>query len=74
MPTSSEFPALREHIQRGLLDISVEDLPMIAPNEQRMYRYAAGGDAMLLEYCNNLNEEVGIAQGYRLAYSDTTPL
>jgi len=58
-PTSSEFPALQEHIKRGLLDIPTTDLPMIAPDGQRYFRYAAGGDAMLLEYCNSLNEEVG---------------
>ena len=50
-PLSTEFPALRAHITRGLLDISTEDLPMIAPPEQRQYRYAAAGDAMLLDSC-----------------------
>jgi len=38
-PLSAEFPALRAHITRGLLDISTDDLPMIAPPEQRQYRY-----------------------------------
>jgi len=60
-PLSAEFPALWAHITRGLLDISTEDLPMIAPPEQCQYRYAAAGDAMLLEYCNTLNQEVSWA-------------
>jgi len=58
---SAEFPALRAHITRGLLKISTKDLPMITPPEQRQYWYVAAGDAMLLEYCNTLNQEVSWA-------------
>ena len=60
-PLSAEFPALQAHITHGLLDISTDNLPMITPPEQHQYRYAAAGDAMLLEYCNTLNQEVSRA-------------
>ena len=35
----------------------VDEIPMITKGESVLYKYAAGGDAMLLEYCNMLNIE-----------------
>ena len=57
-PTSDQFPALRQYIRRGLFDMETRDFPLHTISEQRIYRYAAGGDAMLLEYCNMLNNKV----------------
>ena len=35
----------------------VDKIPMITKGESVLYKYAAGGDAMLLEYCDMLNIE-----------------
>ena len=35
----------------------VDEIPMIAKGESVLYKYAAGGNAMLLEYCDMLNIE-----------------
>ena len=35
----------------------VDEIPMITKGESVLYKYAAGGDAMLLEYCDMLNIE-----------------
>ena len=35
----------------------VDEIPMITKAESVLYKYAAGGDAMLLEYCDMLNIE-----------------
>ena len=35
----------------------VDEIPMITKGESMLYKYAAGGDAMLLEYCDMLNIE-----------------
>src|ERR1700743_2792951 len=35
----------------------VDKIPMITKGESVLYKYAAGGDAMLLKYCNMLNIE-----------------
>ena len=41
-----------------LLIISlVNEIPMITKGESVLYKYATGGDVMLLEYCNMLNIE-----------------
>ena len=38
--------------------VSLADkIPMIAKGESVLYKYVAGGDAMLLKYCNMLNIE-----------------
>ena len=38
--------------------VSLADkIPMITKGESVLYKYAAGGDVMLLEYCNMLNVE-----------------
>jgi hypothetical protein len=55
-----EFKRLKEHIRRGVYDVSTDDMPMLQPGEKRLYKYVAGGDAMLLDYCNLLNEEVSM--------------
>ena len=34
-----------------------DEIPMITKGESVLYKYAAGGDEMLLEYCNMLNIE-----------------
>ena len=38
-------------------DFLVDEIPMITKGESVLYKYAVGGDAMLLEYCNMLNIE-----------------
>ena len=38
-------------------DFLVDEIPMITKGEFVLYKYAAGGDAMLLEYCDMLNIE-----------------
>jgi len=58
-PAANTFPALRAHIRRGLFDIKKEELPMASTDVLRAIRYTAAGDAMLLEYCNGLDREVG---------------
>ena len=35
----------------------VDEIPMITKGESVLYKYAAGGDTMLLEYCDRLNIE-----------------
>ena len=55
---AEDFRRLQAHIRRGLSDIPAEELPMITKGEQLIYKYAAGGDVMLLEYCDLLNSEV----------------
>ena len=35
----------------------VDEIPMITKGESVLYKYVAGGDAMLLEYCDMLNIE-----------------
>ena len=35
----------------------VDEIPMITKGESVLYKYAAGGDAMLLKYCDMLNIE-----------------
>src|SRR6202000_1618149 len=35
----------------------VDKIPMITKGESVLYKYAAGGDAMLLKYCDMLNIE-----------------
>src|SRR6202000_3489233 len=35
----------------------VDKIPMITKRESVLYKYAGGGDAMLLKYCNMLNIE-----------------
>ena len=35
----------------------VDEIPMITKGESVLYKYAAGGDTMLLEYCDMLNIE-----------------
>ena len=35
----------------------VDEIPMITKGESVLYKYAVGGDAMLLEYCDMLNIE-----------------
>jgi hypothetical protein len=52
------FERVRSHIDRGLFYIPAEELPMISKGEQVLLRYAAGGDAMLLDYCHKLNTEI----------------
>ena len=34
-----------------------DEIPMITKGESVLYKYAAGGDMMLLKYCNMLNIE-----------------
>ena len=38
-------------------DFLVDEIPMITKGESVLYKYAAGGDTMLLEYCDMLNIE-----------------
>ena len=52
------YSRLKAHIERGLFDISVDELPMVSRGEKNLYHYVSAGDAMLLEYCNHLNIEV----------------
>ena len=33
----------------------VDEIPMITKGESVLYKYAAGGNVMLFEYCNMLN-------------------
>ena len=35
----------------------VDEIPMITKGESVLYKYTAGGDVMLLEYCDMLNIE-----------------
>ena len=49
---------MKAHIERGLFDIPVDELPMVTRGEKSLYRYTSAGGAMLLEYCNHLNVEV----------------
>ena len=35
----------------------VDEIPMITKGESVLYKYAVGGDTMLLEYCDMLNIE-----------------
>ena len=35
----------------------VDEIPMITKGESVLYKYAAGGNVMLLEYCDMLNTE-----------------
>ena len=35
----------------------VDEIPMITKGESVLYKYAVGGDVMLLEYCDMLNIE-----------------
>jgi hypothetical protein len=58
---SPDFTRLKHHIRRGVCDIPKEELPMLSTSEARLYKYAAGGDALLLEYCDRLNHEVGVS-------------
>ena len=44
-------------IQLLLMVFLVDEIPMITKGEFMLYKYAAGGDAMLLEYCDMLNIE-----------------
>ena len=57
----TEYSHLKAHIERGLFDIPVNELPMVTRGEKNLYRYVLAGDAMLLEYCNHLNIGVGMA-------------
>ena len=38
-------------------DFLVDEIPMITKGESVLYKYAVGGDAMLLKYCDMLNIE-----------------
>ena len=38
-----------------LMVFLVDEIPMITKGESVLYKYAAGGDTMLLEYCDMLN-------------------
>ena len=42
------------HFTNGFL---ADKIPIITKGESVLYKYAAGGDAMLLEYCDMLNIE-----------------
>ena len=66
-------------VHSTLLMVSlVDEIPMITKGESVLYKYAAGGDAMLLEYCDMLNienqhlydsnEELSHCQGCSLLY------
>ena len=54
----TKYSRLKAHIERGLFDIPVDELPMVTRGEKNLYHYMSAGDAMLLEYCNHLNVEV----------------
>lgn len=54
----TEYSHLKSHIEPGLFDIPVDELPMVSRGEKCLYQYVAAGDALLLKYCNHLNEEV----------------
>ena len=54
----TEYSRLKAHIERGLFDIPVDELPILTRGEKNLYRYTSAGDAMLLEYCNHLNVKV----------------
>ena len=54
----TEYSRLKAHIERGLFDIPVDELPMVTRGEKNLYRCTLAGDTMLLEYCNHLNVEV----------------
>ena len=54
----TKYSCLKAHIERGLFDIPVDELPMVTRGEKNLYCYTSAGDVMLLEYCNHLNVEV----------------
>jgi hypothetical protein len=54
----ANFKPLIAHIERGIDDRTGEDNTGRNLFEERSIRYAAGGDAMLMSYCNVLNKEV----------------
>jgi hypothetical protein len=57
-PSEDGYNRLKAHIERGLFDIGRDELPMATKGERLLYKYVAGGQAMLLEYCSHLNTEV----------------
>ena len=57
----TEYSHLKAHIERGFFDISVNELSVVTRGEKNLYCYVSAGDVMLLEYCNHLNIEVGMA-------------
>ena len=54
----TEYSHLKAHIERGLFDIPVDELPMVTREEKNLSCYTLAGDTMLPEYCNHLNVEV----------------
>jgi hypothetical protein len=54
----ANFKPLIAHIERGIDDRTGDDNTGRNLFEERAIRYAAGGDVMLMSYCNVLNKEV----------------